>query len=278
MGVVYEAVQLSLGRRVALKVLPFAAMLDKQQLVRFKNEARAAATLDHPNIVPVYEVGEIDGQHFFSMGFVAGGSLQGLVQKGPLPPHEAARLVRITAEAVQHAHDHGVIHRDLKPHNVLFEDREDGVPKLTDFGLARITEEGGLSVTGDVMGTPSYMPPEQARGELKAIGPAADIYSLGAVLYCLLTGRPPFQAATPSNASSARPAPPPHSTTPTSSPSTRSARSRASTSSPWASSAAARCKLWYRRDRCRHARPRVWCASRRRRCSTPTITASSTAT
>jgi tetratricopeptide (TPR) repeat protein len=161
---------------------------------RFYTEAEAAAQLDHPGIVRIYEVGEQDGQHFFSMSYVAGGSLAAAVQDGPLPPREAAALVRKVAEAVAYAHRRGIIHRDLKPANILLD--EGGQPQVTDFGLAkRLAADSQLTGTGQVMGTPSYMPPEQAQGRVQEIGPAADVYALGAILYCLLTGRPPFQAA-----------------------------------------------------------------------------------
>jgi len=144
--------------------------------------------------VPIYEIGEHEGQHFFSMGFVEGTSLAAKVADGPLPPREAATLTMKVAEAVQFAHEKGVIHRDLKPANVLLDVQ--GQPKVTDFGLAKkLQADSGLTHTGQVMGTPSYMPPEQAEG--RNVGPPADVYALGAILYCLLTGRPPFQAATP---------------------------------------------------------------------------------
>ena len=164
------------------------------EIKRFYLEAEAAANLDHPGIVPIYEIGEHEGQHFFSMGFVEGTSLAAKVADGPLPPREAATLIVKVAEAVQFAHEKGVIHRDLKPANVLLDAQ--GQPKVTDFGLAKkLQADSGLTHTGQVMGTPSYMPPEQAEG--KNVGPTADVYALGAILYCLLTGRPPFQAATP---------------------------------------------------------------------------------
>ena len=161
---------------------------------RFYLEAEAAANLEHPGIVPIYEIGEHEGQHFFSMGFVEGTSLAAKVVDGPLPPREAATLTMRVAEAVQFAHEKGVIHRDLKPSNVLLDAH--GQPKVTDFGLAKkLKTDSGLTHTGQVMGTPSYMPPEQAEG--REVDPATDVYALGAILYCLLTGRPPFQAATP---------------------------------------------------------------------------------
>ena len=194
MGVVYRARQVSLNRPVALKMILSGNLAGEEDIKRFHIEAEAAANLDHPGIVPIYEIGEHDGQHFFSMGFVAGTSLAAKVAAGPLPPREAATLTMQVAEAMQYAHERNVIHRDLKPANVLL-DRQ-GQPRVTDFGLAkRLQADSGLTQTGQVMGTPSYMPPEQAEGNL--VGPAADVYALGAILYCLLTGRPPFQAASP---------------------------------------------------------------------------------
>ena len=194
MGVVYQARQVSLNRPVALKMILAGQLAGDDEVKRFYLEAEAAANLDHPGIVPIYEIGEHEGQHFFSMGFVEGTSLAAKVAGGPLPPNEAASLIVKVAEAVQFAHEKGVIHRDLKPANVLLDSQ--GQPKVTDFGLAKkLQADSGLTHTGQVMGTPSYMPPEQAEG--KNVGPAADVYALGAILYCLLTGRPPFQAATP---------------------------------------------------------------------------------
>ena len=194
MGAVYKARQVSLSRLVALKLILAGRLADVEDVGRFRREAEAAAQLDHPGIVPVYEVGEHNGQHFFSMGLVEGESLAHRVARGPLPAREAAALVQAVAEAMAYAHGHGVIHRDLKPGNILV-DRE-GRPRITDFGIAkRMTEDSGQTRVGEVMGTPSYMPPEQARGS-KDVGPAADVYALGAVLYALLDGRPPFQAAT----------------------------------------------------------------------------------
>jgi WD40 repeat protein len=194
MGVVYRAVQKKLNRTVALKMIVAGQLASEEAVRRFHAEAEAAAQLDHPGIVPIFEVGEQEGQHFFSMGLVEGGSLAGrLRDAGPLPPAEAARLVQKIALAVAYAHGKGIVHRDLKPANVLLD--RDGQPRVTDFGLAkRLEGEAGLTGTGQVMGTPGYMPPEQARSD-KDVGPAADVYALGAILYCLLTGRPPFQAA-----------------------------------------------------------------------------------
>ncbi len=194
MGVVYRARQVSLNRPVALKMILAGQLAGADDVRRFHIEAEAAAGLDHPGIVPIYEIGEHDDQHFFSMGFVDGKSLAARVAEGPVSAREAADLTKQVAEAVQFAHERGVIHRDLKPANVLLDAQ--GRPKVTDFGLAKkLQADSGLTHTGQVMGTPSFMPPEQADG--KNVGPPADVYALGAILYCLLTGRPPFQAATP---------------------------------------------------------------------------------
>jgi len=196
MGVVYRARQIALDRQVALKMILQGGLASEEDVLRFRQESEAAARLDHPGIVPIHEVGCIDGQHFFTMGFIEGESLQQRVQRGPLAPRAAAELVQRLAEAVGYAHRQGVVHRDLKPANVLL-DRQ-GEPRVTDFGLARnVDKETGLTQSGAIMGTPSYMPPEQASGLSSRVGPSADIYSLGAVLYCLLTGRPPFQSANP---------------------------------------------------------------------------------
>ncbi|HJT33747.1 MAG TPA: protein kinase [Pirellulales bacterium] len=196
MGVVFKAQQRRLNRTVAVKMILAGELADQNDVQRFLSEAEAAAGLDHPGIVPVYESGEINGQHYFSMGFVDGQSLAAVLSGGPLPPRHASELVAQVAEAVDYAHQRGVIHRDLKPGNILL-DRE-GHPRVTDFGLAkRVAGDSGLTRTGQALGTPSYMPPEQASGKLEAIGRAADVYALGAVLYAALTGRPPFQAATP---------------------------------------------------------------------------------
>jgi tRNA A-37 threonylcarbamoyl transferase component Bud32 len=196
MGIVFKARQVSLNRVVALKMILAGQLASKADVRRFHTEAEAAANLDHPNIVPIFEVGEWEGQHYFSMGYVEGGSLADRLAAGPLLPRDAAALVRPVAEAVQFAHDRGVIHRDLKPSNVLIDAA--GRPKVADFGLAKRVQKGdGPTATGDVVGTPAYMPPEQAGGNPALVGPLADVYSLGAVLYACLTGRPPFQAANP---------------------------------------------------------------------------------
>ncbi len=193
MGVVYKARQLSLDRTVALKMILAGQLADKEDVKRFHLEAEAAANLDHPGIVPVYQVGEHEGRHYLAMGFVEGGRLSRKIAKGPLPPREAAQCVRKVAEAIAFSHQHGVIHRDLKPSNILLD--RNGEPKVSDFGLAkRVEGESGLTATGRVLGTPSYMPPEQALGKVHEVVETADVYSLGATLYALVTGRPPFQA------------------------------------------------------------------------------------
>jgi serine/threonine protein kinase len=193
MGVVYKARQRGLGRVVALKMILHAEHAGEQERQRFQAEAEAVARLQHPNIVQIYEVGEQRGLPYFSLEFCPSGSLDKKLSGTPLPPVEAAKLVQTLALAMQAAHVKGILHRDLKPANVLL--GEDGTPKITDFGLAKKLGEQGQTQTGAVMGTPSYMAPEQASGRSKEIGPAADIYALGAMLYELLTGRPPFKAA-----------------------------------------------------------------------------------
>ncbi|WP_166823906.1 serine/threonine-protein kinase [Thalassoroseus pseudoceratinae] len=195
MGVVYRAIQTKLNREVALKMILAGQFAGPDDVRRFHQEAKIAAHLDHPNIVPIYEVGEHGGQSYFSMGLVNGDSLSNVVRDQPLPPKEAAEICRVISEAVEYAHQRGVIHRDLKPANVLLD--ETGQPRITDFGLAKRTDAAGLDTTrtGQVIGTPGYMPPEQAMGQPNLIGAHSDVYSLGAILYCLVTGRPPFQAA-----------------------------------------------------------------------------------
>jgi WD40 repeat protein len=214
MGVVYLARQTSLGRQVALKMILSGPFTSEQQRQRFHAEAEAAASVQHPNIVQVFDVGEIDGRAYCAMEYVEGRNLAEALDGKPCPPREAAELVATLAEAVQAAHARGVIHRDLKPANVLLATTETAkpqaeegkrppaaacglaLPKITDFGLAKRLESGqGLTETGAVMGTPSYMAPEQAQGK-KDVGPLADVYSLGAILYECLTGRPPLLGAT----------------------------------------------------------------------------------
>jgi serine/threonine-protein kinase len=192
MGAVYLAHDTLLDRPVALKVPTFFGRRDTAA-ARFVREARAAAGLHHPNVCPIYDVGEIDGHHYLCMRYVVGRQLAEVVSPGnPLPVAEAARIVRTVALAMHAAHARGTIHRDLKPANILLDDR--GEPVVMDFGLARREESGDtpLSLDGEMMGTPAYMPPEQAAGEVAAMGPASDVYSLGVVLYELLVGEPPF--------------------------------------------------------------------------------------
>jgi eukaryotic-like serine/threonine-protein kinase len=192
-GVVYKAVQVGLNRAVALKMPLAGAFATRSERRRFAREAELVAALRHPNIVQVYDVGEIDGQPYFTMEFVEGGSLAGAIAGRPWPARDAAGLVMILADAVAAAHRGGVVHRDLKPSNVLL--AADGMPKVTDFGLARHLGLGSsLTQSGAAVGTPSYMAPEQAQGRTGEVGPASDLYALGAILYELLTGRPPFRA------------------------------------------------------------------------------------
>lgn len=195
MGVVYKARQVSLNRVVAVKMILAGHLASAADVRRFHTEAEAAASLQHPNIVAVHEVGEHDGQHYFSMDYVEGPSLAEVIREHPLPAQKAARYARLIAEAIAYAHSKGTLHRDLKPSNVLI-DASDR-PRVTDFGLARRIEGGSeLTGTGQILGTPSYMPPEQAGAKRGAVGPGSDVYSLGAVLYEMLTGRPPFRAET----------------------------------------------------------------------------------
>jgi WD40 repeat protein len=194
MGVVYQAHQEGLNRLVALKMILSGACAGPEELARFRREAEAVARLQHPNIVQIHEVGAHDGLPFFSLEFCSGGSLGDKLNGTPLLVSEAAALAEKLARAMHAAHEKGIVHRDLKPANVLL--AADGTPKITDFGLARKLDEAGQTATGAVLGTPSYMAPEQAGGRSREIGPATDVYALGAVLYECLTGRPPFKAAT----------------------------------------------------------------------------------
>jgi serine/threonine protein kinase/Tfp pilus assembly protein PilF len=223
MGVVYKARQVKVDRVVALKMILHGGHAGAGELARFKTEAQAIGRMQHPNIVQIHELGEHDGLPFFSLEFCAGGSLAQKLAGAPLVPKQAAALVETLARAMHAAHQQGVIHRDLKPANVLFSPvpssggegsavrgfsssplpggkegwgvRGLGIPKITDFGLAKKLDEAGLTATGAIMGTPSYMAPEQAGGKTQELGSACDIYALGAILYNCLTGRPPFQGA-----------------------------------------------------------------------------------
>ncbi len=194
MGVVYRARQVGLNRLVALKMLKPGAAGNPESRRRFLAEAEAVARLRHPHIVQVFENGEHAGQSYLVLEYCPGGSLEKKLAGSPLPAAEAARLTEALARAVHAGHENGIIHRDLKPANVLL--AEDGTPKVTDFGLARRLDEAGQTATGDVLGTPSYMAPEQATGRAKQAGPPADVYALGAILYECLSGRPPFKATT----------------------------------------------------------------------------------
>jgi WD40 repeat protein len=195
MGVVYRARQLGLNRIVAVKMILAGSHAGASLLTRFRAEAVTVARLKHPHIVQVYEVGETGGLPYCALEFCDGGSLADRLRDGPLPASEAAQVVEKLAGAMYAAHQAGIVHRDLKPANVLL--ASDGSPKITDFGLAKCLDaEDGQTRSGDILGTPSYIAPEQARGSLKEIGPATDVYALGAILYELLTGRPPFKAAT----------------------------------------------------------------------------------
>ena len=194
-GVVFRARQKSLNRIVALKVIGLGQWSTSAHLKRFRLEAEAAASLDHPYIVPIYEVGERDGQCYFSMKFVEGGQLDEVVRPTPISIRQAAELVAKVARTVQYAHEHGILHRDIKPGNILLD--ANGEPQLTDFGLARLVEsESTVTRTLEVLGTPSYMAPEQAAGNNAKLTRATDVYGLGAVLYQLLTGHPPFAGGT----------------------------------------------------------------------------------
>ena len=209
MGVVYRATQISLQRTVALKMIPNAAFASTQDLARLRAEALAAARLSHPNIVPVYEVGEHHGQPWFSMKFIEGSTLSKRLMDGPMAPREAVAMLLPIVEAIGAAHRAGVLHRDVKPSNIMI--ASDGTPFVTDFGLAKrvsvadqsysatgqSSELAGLTQSGAILGTPAWMSPEQAAGQTDSVDVATDVYSLGAVLFAMLTGRPPFQSASP---------------------------------------------------------------------------------
>jgi WD40 repeat protein len=208
MGVVYKARQVKAGRIVALKMILAGCHAGATDLARFRTESEAVARLQHPGIIQIFEVGEVDGRPFFSLEYCAGGSLAVALRRAPLEPAAAAHLVEILAEAMHAAHVQGIVHRDLKPANVLLSVRgghppltpDHGLgtfPKITDFGLAkRLDSDTGQTQSGAIVGTPSYMAPEQARGSVKVVGPLADVWALGAILYECLTGRPPFKAPT----------------------------------------------------------------------------------
>jgi tetratricopeptide (TPR) repeat protein len=211
MGVVYQAVQTDLKRVVALKMILAGPHAGSEAVARFRTEAEAIARLQHPHVVQIHDIGEYQGLPYLALEYCAGGSLGSRLGGGPLPPPQAAELVEVLARAMQAAHEAGIIHRDLKPTNVLLTPLaahspnpapgqtglEGLVPKITDFGLAKKLDDPGQTQSGDVMGTPSYMAPEQAEGRTSAIGPATDVYALTAILYELLAGRPPFRGATP---------------------------------------------------------------------------------
>jgi tRNA A-37 threonylcarbamoyl transferase component Bud32 len=195
MGIIFKARQVGLNRIVALKMIRSGELASDADVRRFRLEAEAAANLQHPNIVAIHEVGAYEGHHYFTMDFVEGRNLAQVVNGTPLPARRAAGYTKVIADAIHFAHQRGTLHRDLKPQNVLI-DEADRV-RITDFGLAKLTRaDTHLTMTGAVMGSPSYMPPEQARGRQDLEGPASDVYGIGAILYELLTGRPPFRGET----------------------------------------------------------------------------------
>ena len=194
-GVVYRARQKSLNRIVALKVIGLGHWATEAHLKRFRLEAEAAASLEHPGIVPIHEVGERDGSCYFSMKFVEGGQLDEVARREPMSIRQAVELIAKIARTVHYAHEHGILHRDIKPGNILLDQK--GEPHLTDFGLARLVEsESTVTRTVEVLGTPSYMAPEQAAGNNASVSSVTDVYGIGAVLYQLLTGQPPFAGGT----------------------------------------------------------------------------------
>jgi serine/threonine-protein kinase len=196
MGVVYQARQKSLDRPVAVKMILASHLASPEQVERFRTEAKAAARACHPNIVGIHEIGELHGQHYFVMDYIEGQNLAELLQGGPMELEAAASCVAKIARAVHHLHQHGIVHRDLKPSNVLMD--RNGEPHLTDFGLAKtLLGDSHMTHAGAIVGTPSYMSPEQAAGRVTDVGPASDVYSLGALLYDLITGQPPFRESTP---------------------------------------------------------------------------------
>ncbi|HEX3148220.1 MAG TPA: serine/threonine-protein kinase [Gemmataceae bacterium] len=194
MGVVYKARQIGLERLVALKMILAGAHARQKDLDRFRAGAQAVARFQHPNIVQIYEVGETEGLPYFSLEFVDGETLAGRIAREPQPPKFAAETMEAISRAMQYAHERGVVHRDLKPADVLI--TTNGTRKVMDFGLAkRLEQDSGTTQAGTVLGTPSYMAPEQAMGDTDKVGPLADVYSLGAMLYDMLTGRPPFSGS-----------------------------------------------------------------------------------
>src|SRR5437763_14323768 len=194
-GVVFRARQKSLNRTVALKVISLGQWASKAHLKRFRFEAEAAARLEHPGIVPIHEVGERDASCYFSMKFVEGGQLDEVARREPIPVRQVVELIAKVARTVHYAHEHGILHRDVKPGNILLDQK--GEPHLTDFGLARLIEtDSTITRTQEVLGTPSYMAPEQAVGNNAAVSRVTDVYEIGAVLYHLLTGQPPFAGGT----------------------------------------------------------------------------------
>jgi eukaryotic-like serine/threonine-protein kinase len=196
MGVVYKARQKDLGRLVALKMILASQLASEEVIERFHDEARAAAAVQHPNITALYDAGQVLGQPYIAIQYIEGPSLAQRLMQGPMPPEVAARTVATVARAVHHLHSKGIIHRDLKPSNVLLDDQ--GQPYVTDFGLVKmLSGDSQKTTTGVILGTPSYMAPEQAAGRSARVGPLTDIYSIGAVLYECLTGQPPFREATP---------------------------------------------------------------------------------
>src|SRR5882724_3795268 len=194
-GVVFRARQKSLNRTVAVKVISLGQWASKAHLKRFRLEAEAAARLEHPGIVPIHEVGERDGSCYFSMKFIEGGQLDEVARREPMPIRHTVELIAKVARTVHYAHEHGILHRDLKPGNILLDPK--GEPHLTDFGLARLVEtESTVTRTLEVLGTPSYMAPEQAAANNAAVSSVTDVYGLGAVLYQLPTSQPPFAGGT----------------------------------------------------------------------------------